>query len=190
MVFSLDDALLAAGSEDGSISLWDDSTGRKRITIFENGEETIRIAFSPGGGTLAAAFSDGWIRLWELPGGTLERVMDGKGADVLAFSSGENTLLFTGADAPLLRWDLDDRAIRQEYPFNTLFGVKDLGWNLDISPDGRYLAAGGMGGNLTLFELGNYYSFRKFQISTSHGTRVAFSLDGKMGVYVSGISAV
>ena len=179
MAFSPDNGLLAIGSGNGLVSLWDVSTGVKKSTLPSPGTGVTQIAFSHSGKTIAVSYGDGMIHLWGMSDGSRIRVMDGKGADVLAFSTEEPTLLSVGAGAPLIRWELLNGTARHVYSFDDLFGIKGLGRSLDISPDGKYLAAGGLGGSVTLFDLEKLQPVRTFHIQAKSGTRVAFSPDGK-----------
>ncbi|MFX0003838.1 MAG: serine hydrolase [Promethearchaeota archaeon] len=73
VVFSPDGQVLASGSHDGSIKLWDISKGEVLNTLQGHYYSVISLAFSPDGSILA---SGGWgkkINLWNLSTGTLIR---------------------------------------------------------------------------------------------------------------------
>lgn len=97
VAYSPDGTLLAYGSWDGVVSLWDVST-RTEIASFEHGGHDDRIyslAFSPDGTMLASGSGDGGptamphpIKLWDIAGRNLVGTLRGHQASVytLAFS--------------------------------------------------------------------------------------------------------
>src|SRR5262249_43853415 len=127
--FSPDGTTLAVGGTNHlvTVSLWDPSTGRRRGELRDPGsvstpwrcgstapppdEPSLRVAavaFSPDGATLAAACSDGIIRLWDIASGKLCRTLSGHVAVVrgLAFAPDGRTLASLGEDNILNLWHL------------------------------------------------------------------------------------
>ncbi len=65
LVFSPDGRLLACGSEDSTIKLWNSVTG-KLIATFTGHLSTVgTLAFSPDSSTLASGCEDGTVRFWD-----------------------------------------------------------------------------------------------------------------------------
>ena len=71
VAFSPDGVLLAVGSEDASVRLWEVATGHLRQTLHGYEGEVGAIAFSPDGALLASGSRDGTIRLWDTKTGGL-----------------------------------------------------------------------------------------------------------------------
>lgn len=67
MAFSPDASLLATGSMDGTIRLWDTESGQPVATLPGHPEETTDVAFCPDGLTLASVGRRDSLRLWHLP---------------------------------------------------------------------------------------------------------------------------
>ncbi len=72
IAFSPDGVLLATGSSDGNIKLWDVSTGWL-IRTLEQGNNVYSVDFCPSGGILASGNVDGYIKIWEVATGRLIR---------------------------------------------------------------------------------------------------------------------
>ena len=66
LAFSPDGLVLAAGLQDGTVTLWSAMNGKNLLTLAGDGEynPVNGLAFSPDGALLAAGMQDGTIRLW------------------------------------------------------------------------------------------------------------------------------
>ena len=73
LVFSPDGKILASGSMDGAIRLWDIATG-KNLAVLEGHTYFVRsVAFSPDGKTLVSGSADGTVRLWDVDPAKLKK---------------------------------------------------------------------------------------------------------------------
>ena len=67
VAFSPDSSkILAAGSADGTVRLWDMATGRQITALAGPAGPVDSVAFSPDGTTLAASSADHAVRLWDV----------------------------------------------------------------------------------------------------------------------------
>jgi WD40 repeat protein len=159
LAFTRDGRTLAVGgsAHTMTVSLWDPAKGARRGALTDPGPGAARpgsapqapaagqhafhvssVAFSPDGATLAAACSDGVIRLWEVPSGKL-RTFSGHAGQVrrLAFAPDGRTLASLGADNALRLWHTGtgQQLFTLAAPAEPLEG-------LAFARDGRLLVAG------------------------------------------------
>ena len=66
MALSPDGKILASGSSDKTIKLWDVATGREIRTLSGHTHWVNSVAFSPDGKILASGSWDGRILLWDV----------------------------------------------------------------------------------------------------------------------------
>ena len=69
LAYSADGKLLASGSIDGVIKLWDVAASKERATVKGDAVSVYSLAFSPDGKLLAAGGSTGAVKLWDVAAG-------------------------------------------------------------------------------------------------------------------------
>ena len=135
---SIDGTLIASGTSDGAVWLWDASRGRMRERLKGHTEAVRTLAFSPNGKLLASGSGDGTIRLWRLRTGAQIRVLDGHtaGVDSITFSPDGNRLASGASDGTVRLW-----SIPKGIPIFTLEGHLTRVRKVAFSPDGSCLAS-------------------------------------------------
>ncbi len=66
VAFNLDGKILASGSRDNTIKLWDVTSGKNIATLKGHSDAVYSVAFSRDGKTLASASEDKTIGLWDV----------------------------------------------------------------------------------------------------------------------------
>jgi len=135
--FSPNGTLLASGSVDSSVKIWNKETGNLVIDL-KHPSGITNIAFSPDGNFIATTAYDEKVRLWKLPEGVLVKEFTGHKGTVWSvdFSADGKTIASSGEDASIKLWDTSGRLIR------TLTGHSLNIWNVKFSPDGKWIASG------------------------------------------------
>src|SRR5262249_49682154 len=139
LAFSDDGKTLAvADSLDRTVKLWD-LASRKATALEGHTAHLWRLAFAPGGRTLASTSRDGTIRLWDAAGKKQTGGYPLPGGDVpgsAAFSP-DGKLLAVGCwySSSVRVWDLaSGKQVAELTP--------GYGYRVQFSPDGTLLAAG------------------------------------------------
>ncbi|VTR92442.1 serine threonine protein kinase : Serine/threonine protein kinase OS=Planctomyces maris DSM 8797 GN=PM8797T_27372 PE=4 SV=1: Pkinase: WD40: WD40: WD40: WD40: WD40 [Gemmata massiliana] len=147
LAFSPDGTLLASGGADHLIYLWDTVSWAHRGPLKGHPGEVSALAFAPGGGRLASVTSgedDFRVRIWNVATAVREAELGKRATSGMwdvAYSPNGRTLICGGWDKKLYLVDAatgDERVLVGE-------AAPEFVRGLSISPDGRWVAAGGSG---------------------------------------------
>ncbi|MEG4072461.1 WD40 repeat domain-containing protein [Microcoleus sp. Pol14C2] len=179
IVVSPDSQVIASGSADTTIKIWNLETG-KLICTFGNlltwgahKAGIVSLAFSPIAQTLASSSSDGTIKLWNLRSRECSQTIKGY-ANCLALSPDGQTLATGGWDRNIQLRQLSnpDSSITLAGHFNSINAIA-------FSPDGRTVVSASADGNIKFWNAStgeNFYTISGHQISV---TCLTFSSDGE-----------
>jgi WD40 repeat protein/uncharacterized caspase-like protein len=177
VVFSPDGQTLASSSWDGTIKLWDVSTGREWRTLRGHTGQVRAVTFSPDGRMLASGGEDGTVRLWDIATGRVVLTLSGHRTTVatVAFSHDGRLLASGSADKTIKIWDASSAQV-----LRTLTGHSDGVNSIAFSPDGQTLASGSDDQTLRLWQVTTGAERRVLRGHTASITSVAFSPDGQV----------
>jgi hypothetical protein len=106
LAFSADGRLLAAGDREGTVQIWNGSTG-ERVHRLKHEGEVLALSFSNDGRVLASGGAGGSVHLWELVTGRERLRFTGtSGCYSLAFAPGGGRLVSGHFDSSALVWDV------------------------------------------------------------------------------------
>ncbi|KAI9373897.1 WD domain protein, partial [Aspergillus egyptiacus] len=174
VAFSADGQLLASGSGDQTIKLWDPATGTLKHTLGGHSDWVWSVAFSADSQLLASGSSDQTIKLWDPAMGILRHTLEGHSDWVqsVAFSADSRLLASSSNDQTIKLWDPANGTLR--HTINTDSIVK----NIEFSKNLPHLIT-----NLGSFDIQAWHE--NFS-SNSSETKTELSLRARRWVTVGG----
>ena len=190
VIFSPNRETLISGEQDGTILIWDVSTGKHK-TLTDQGVDTERnthynskmvLMFNSDGSKLATGDKNGNIRLWDVSTWKEEQTLEGH-ADAITsidFSPDNRTIASTGKDGTVRLWDIDTGQQIQ-----SLSGDRRMFWYVMFYPNGLPLATEVAGMNsrydsdiINLWDLRTGKRIKTLPGHSGNITGISFSDDG------------
>ncbi len=139
----------------GWVKLWDVAGRRAGRSFAAPNAEAAAVALSPDGRSVAAAYPDGRVRLWDTAAGSEPRVLDGAAGKRHALFVNPGTVLAFRADSRRLVW-ADTRGQARVWDVASgkeLSRLEDKdAVSVALDPDARRLAWGDVRGNVTVWD--------------------------------------
>lgn len=176
--------MLASGSDDSSVKLWDVKSGKLLHTLDGHksylGGKTgyvLSVAFDPVGEILASGGAGNTVKLWEVANGKLLRTLEGHTSDVysVAFDPQGGTLASGSEDGKVRIWEVATGKL-----LRTLEARSGFIHSVTFNPSGRMLACGNSNKTVKLWEAASGKLLRTLEGHTSNVNPVAFSADGQL----------
>lgn len=179
VIFLPDGKMLASGTTDYTIELWEVVSGLKLQTLSGYTQRVSSIAFSPDGRMLVSGMADGSAKLWDVASGRELATLYGHTAPIpsVTFSPNGQILASGGAwnDNTIIFHDISSGGILQYFSGDHQLSV----WCVALSRDGRLLASGGGEGNINLWDVTSGRKLHNLQ-GVDWVLSVTFSPDGKV----------
>ena len=182
VAISLDGEILASGSDDRTVTLWNLKTGKKIFTFIGQAQEVYSVAISPDSKTLVSGSFDQKITSWNLRKNEFIRTFFYLNSPYshsgfvysVAFSPDGKIIASGSADKTIRLWNgYGGKLIR------TINGHSDAVLSVAISPDSQTIASGSADKTIRLW---NLIGGQEHHILAGHSgwvNSVAFSPDGK-----------
>ncbi len=174
-----DGGRVAAGCQDGSVTVWEVAAGRPLATVEASRGELRALAFAPDGNSLYSGGADRIARRWSLPDGTEQARFTGLQDTVISLAPTRDGARLIGAtdgvrgDQRIVVWDVGNGN-----------EVGRLGWDkgmapVALSPDGSLLAATSLG-SIIVIERVTSAAVRTLSMpGTAQVAALAFTPDGR-----------
>jgi WD40 repeat protein len=182
VAFSSDGKMIAAGRDDGTISVWNTKSSKPRITVDTHLKSVSSLAFSPDGKFVAAASGgypdtitgDQQVQLWSTDGRTSVKLTGHSNyVNGLAFNPSGTVLATASADHTVRLWDIPSGRSRA-----VLAGADDELYSVTFSPDGKVLASTGQYQDVLLWNVDAHTPIANLA-GTGSTYAAAFSPDGR-----------
>ncbi|RKL13866.1 hypothetical protein BFJ70_g15820 [Fusarium oxysporum] len=108
VVFSSDGRLIASGSDDKTIKIWNMATGKEEQTLEGHTSGVMSVVFSKDGRLIASGSDDKTIKIWNAATGEEEQTLEGHagGVSSLVFSSDGNLIASGSWDRTIKIWNV------------------------------------------------------------------------------------
>lgn len=132
--------LLASGSADKTVKLWDVKTRKLKQTLLGCEGEVCSLVFNPEGNLLIGSGTDRAIRIWEIDRSQTRHILQGHSGAVNALAvSPSGRIVFSGSEDKTIKiWDLQQGKLQRE-----LQGHTDSIAALAMNSEGNLLVSGG-----------------------------------------------
>ena len=183
VAYSPDGSIIATGSWDYTIRLWDGLTGeyQKTLTGHKWGVETV--SFSPDSLTLASGGQDNTIRFWDVETGRQKLEFNGRSyaIPVVAYFPDGSKIASGTLEGDIHVWDAFTGQHITSYTGHTEEGIANV-TSIDFNLDGSILASGGTDRIIRLWDTatGEQLGTIVEHVHPGHGdwVNVVFSHDG------------
>jgi WD40 repeat protein len=182
---SADGSLVATGSFDGRVRIYDAHTGALRRVIGSDPSRGVRaLAFAPDGATIASGGleMDKTLKFWDVRTGALVRsaaaghdTMGQLYAEIhaVAFAPGGKLVASAGRDGRVVVWDVEAGRVRHR-----LDAHRGAALSLAFAPGGGTLASGGEDRVIRLWDLASGRLIRALEGHRDSVCALAFAPDG------------
>ena len=185
VAFSPDGKILASGSPDSAIQLWNVKDGTILKTLNWEDSGVKNVVFSPDGNNLVSMSYDA-IRIWRVEDGSLLRTFEVEGSNSQLAVSPDGKVLAMGIYDTIQIWNIEDGTVLKK-----LDGYSSVN-AVAFSPDGKILASGSEDSSVRLWQVEDgklLRTIKGFQGYSGPVRGLAFSPDGQILVSMDSFTA-
>lgn len=148
--FSPDGLLVATADRSNGLVVWETDTGRLYLDLLGHKNEIRSLAWRPDSQALLSCALDNTIKMWDMNEGNLIKSWDAHGGGATAIAvSNDGVIVSTGKDNQVKVWDGAGNAA------GNMPALADVGMEVAVSVDSKFVAAGDWLGNVRLWERAN-----------------------------------
>ncbi|MBD2385949.1 AAA-like domain-containing protein [Cylindrospermum sp. FACHB-282] len=176
VTFSPDGKILASGSEDGTVRLWNARPATLISTLTGHTGRIWSVSFHPRGKILASGSEDGTVKLWDVTHKSLIKTINAHSDWVrtVSFSPDGQILASCSSDGTIKLWKTADATL-----LKTLKGHTHIVTHISWSPDSQTLASASFDTTVRLWNIGNGTLINTLKDHKTNTRSVSFSPDGK-----------
>ncbi|MBW4598706.1 MAG: caspase family protein [Calothrix sp. FI2-JRJ7] len=175
VAFSNDSQIIASGSLDKTIKLWN-INGKLLRTLTGHTEPVYSVSLAPDGKILASSSVDKTVKLWNVEDGSLIKTLEGHTQNVnnVVFSPDGQTLASASSDKTIKIWSRQDGRL-----LKTITGYNFPIISIAFSPDSKNIAAGGEDKTIKIWDINNGRLLKTLSEHQGWVNSLNYSKDGK-----------
>ncbi|KAK4451027.1 hypothetical protein QBC34DRAFT_61486 [Podospora aff. communis PSN243] len=177
VAFSPDSKLVASGSYDSTVKIWDAATGECTQTLEGHSGPVNSVAFSPDSKLVASGSRDKTVKIWDAATGECTQTLKGHSGPVnsVAFSPDSKLVASGSRDRTVKIWDAATGACTQ-----TLEGHSRPVTSVAFSPDSKLVASGSYDSTVKIWDAATGECTQTLEGHSGPVNSVAFSPDSKL----------